>query len=1054
MASAHGDGAFTARPFPLLLEHETSPTVSVNLRELFAHHVIFVGGKGGVGKTTVAAALGVEAAARGHTCLVVSTDPAHSLGDIFDTPIGEEETSLAERLTGLEIDPDRHAERHIETIKAQMKALVHPRLYDEIDRQLNLAKHAPGATEAALLERVAELMGDSGSRFDLVVFDTAPSGHTVRMLSLPEVMGAWTDGLLRHRQRSSRLSAALRHLGGGAVKGDDLSMIDQSEDYHDDELTGRLNDTLQTRRRKFLVARDRLLDPTTTAFLLVVNPDKLSILESRRVVELLLRLHIDVTSIVVNRVLPSDLDEGRDQPVPSCSSSAGTDTQTRDRQSICGLSEGRGSAAETGCSGHGVDSRDRERARRELGQLVTVSPAVVALGALLTYAIAYRYYARHLAARLFELDGSRRTPAHVLRDDVDYVPTHRLLVFGHHYASITGLSPMLGPAVAVIWGWLPATLWVVFGAVLVGAVHDFGALVVSLRARGASIGKVTESLVGRRGKTLFHLVIFFLIALAMGVFVHIIATLFSPDFYPESVLPSGVLIAIALGAGLTARRRAWEPGRLAGLAARGESRSYEGSTQSIRRTTLTRMAMGTRETDQPPLWIATSDLPTSPGHPFYARLTTLLDGHHFDRFVEGLCDRFYAPVMGRPSLAPGRYFRLLLVGYFEGIDSERGIAWRATDSLAVRSFLRLAVDEAPPDHSTIARTRRLIDLETHRTVFTWVQQRLVEAGRLTGKTIAVDATTLEANAAMRSIVRRDTGESYQAFLAGLATASGVETPTREGLARLDRKRKKKTSNTDWTHPHDPDAKVTKMKDGRTHLAHKAEHAVDMETGAIVAVTLQGADVGDTTTIIETAIAATEQVEDAQANVDDRQSLEEIVGDKGYHSNQTLIDLDAVGIRSYVSEPDRGRRDWSKDPEARAPVYSNRRRMRGRRGRRLMRQRGERIERSFAHLYDTGGMRRTHLRGHTNILKRLLIHAGGFNLGLVMRHLIGIGTPRGLQGRVAAVLATLGVLMGVVRRRLTTISSSHRLIPAVRGRLASLATFAVNSSAAITCTTGC
>ncbi len=266
---------------------------------------------------------------------------------------------------------------------------------------------------------------------------------------------------------------------------------------------------------------------------------------------------------------------------------------------------------------------------------------------------------------------------------------------------------------------------------------------------------------------------------------------------------------------------------------------------------------------------------------------------------------------------------------------------------------------------------------------------------------------VEANAAMRSIVRRDTGESYQAFLAGLATASGVETPTREGLARLDRKRKKKTSNTDWTHPHDPDAKVTKMKDGRTHLAHKAEHAVDMETGAIVAVTLQGADVGDTTTIIETAIAAAEQVEDAQANVDDRQSLEEIVGDKGYHSNQTLIDLDAVGIRSYVSEPDRGRRDWSKDPEARAPVYGNRRRMRGRRGRRLMRQRGERIERSFAHLYDTGGMRRTHLRGHTNILKRLLIHAGGFNLGLVMRHLIGIGTPRGLQGRVAAVLATLG-----------------------------------------------
>ena len=238
-----------------------------------------------------------------------------------------------------------------------------------------------------------------------------------------------------------------------------------------------------------------------------------------------------------------------------------------------------------------------------------------------------------------------------------------------------------------------------------------------------------------------------------------------------------------------------------------------------------------------------------------------------------------------------------------------------------------------------------------------------------------------------------------------------------------------------------------MKDGRTHLAPKAEHAVDMETGAIVAVTLQGADVGDTTTIIETAIAAAEQVEDAQANVDDRQSLEEIVGEKGYHSNQTLIDLDAVGIRSYVSEPDRGRRDWSKDPEARAPVYGNRRRMRGRRGRRLMRQRGERIERSFAHLYDTGGMRRTHLRGHTNILKRLLIHAGGFNLGLVMRHLIGIGTRAGCRAA-----WPLFLRRGAHGRRptSTTISSSHRLIPAVRGRLASLATFAVNSSS----TTGC
>jgi transposase len=434
------------------------------------------------------------------------------------------------------------------------------------------------------------------------------------------------------------------------------------------------------------------------------------------------------------------------------------------------------------------------------------------------------------------------------------------------------------------------------------------------------------------------------------------------------------------------------------------------------------MAMGIREGEQSSLWVATSDLPASPGHPFYARLTAVLEAHDFDRFVEDLCRRFYAPVIGRPSLTPGRYFRLLLVGYFEGIDAERGIAWRATDSLAIRTFLRLPLDEAPPDHSTISRTRRLIDLETHRAVFTWVQQRLVESGLLKGKTVAIDATTLEANAAMRSIVRRDTGEGYHAFLTGLANASGIETPTRDDLARLDRKRKKKTSNTDWTSPSDPDAKVTKMKDGRTHLAHKAEHAIDLETGAIVAVTLQGADAGDTTTIVETATAAADQIADAQVDVAEPQALEEIIADKGYHSNQTMIDFEAVGVRSYIAEPDRGRRDWSKTPEAQAPVYGNRRRVRGPRGRRLMRQRGERIERSFAHVYDTGGMRRTHLRGHTNILKRLLIHAGGFNLGLVMRQLIGVGTPRGLQGRLAAVIATLVALRSLVNAHWTFVGA--------------------------------
>src|SRR5580704_4231508 len=265
------------------------------------------------------------------------------------------------------------------------------------------------------------------------------------------------------------------------------------------------------------------------------------------------------------------------------------------------------------------------------------------------------------------------------------------------------------------------------------------------------------------------------------------------------------------------------------------------------------MAMGTRKQreKQEDLWIAHTELATAPGHPFYQKLNELLESEGFDEFVEKRCAKFYAEKYGRPSLTPGIYFRSLLIGYFEGIGAERGIAWRLADSLALRRFVGIALDEYTPDHSTISRTRRLIDVETHGAVFSWVLGVLADRGLLKGQRIAIDATTLEANAAMRSIVRRDTGESYEEFLRGLAKASGIETPNREDLARLDRKRKKRMSNKEWESPADGDARITKMKDGRTHLAHKAEHAVDLDTGAVVAVTLQAADLGDTATVQET-----------------------------------------------------------------------------------------------------------------------------------------------------------------------------------------------------------
>ena len=424
------------------------------------------------------------------------------------------------------------------------------------------------------------------------------------------------------------------------------------------------------------------------------------------------------------------------------------------------------------------------------------------------------------------------------------------------------------------------------------------------------------------------------------------------------------------------------------------------------------MAMGRRQEEQEqPLWVSWKDIPRGPGHPFYKRLNKILAEHRFDRFVEDLCEGFYAEKMGRPSIPPGVYFRMLMVGLFEGIDSERGIAWRCADSLSLKEFLGYAVREGTPEHSTVSRTRRLISLESHQEVFAWILGVLADQDLLEGKTLGIDATTLEANAALRSIVRRGTGESYREFLTQLAKASGIETPTLADLKRIDKDRKGKGSNQDWEHPHDPDARITKMKDGRTHMGHKAEHAVDMDTQALVAVTVQGTDQGDTETLGETLSEAAQNLERVrQEHEGNGGPVQEVVADKGYHSNDVVRDLAQLEVRSYVSEPDRGRRRWKGKEVEREAVYGNRRRIRGERGKRLMRRRGEVLERPCAHLYETGRMRRAHLRGRGNILKRLLIHSGALNLGLVMRKLIGAGTPRGVAARASALpcmLVSLG-----------------------------------------------
>src|SRR4051794_12678038 len=430
------------------------------------------------------------------------------------------------------------------------------------------------------------------------------------------------------------------------------------------------------------------------------------------------------------------------------------------------------------------------------------------------------------------------------------------------------------------------------------------------------------------------------------------------------------------------------------------------------------MAMGTRKMRerQEDLWYG-GELPTAPGHPFYKRLNEVFDNAQFDTFCETNCASFYHDKLGRPSLPPGQYFRIMMIGFFEGLDSERGIAWRLADSLTLRQFLSIGLDEKTPDHVTISRTRRLIDADTHHRIFHWVLEQLAQAGLIKGKTIGVDSTTLEANAAMKSIVRRDTGESYMEYLKRLAEAEGIEAKDAAALLRMDRKRKKKTSNEDWKSPSDGEAEITKLKDGRTALAYKAENAVDMETGAILAVTTHGGAAADTSTVQDTVIEAGIAVADL---IDEKtpegkyevhsEGVQEVVADKGYHSNEVAVGLAELGVRSYIAEPERGARNWAGKEAEKAAVYANRRRIQGDRGKRLQRQRGERIERNFAHQFDTGGLDRLYVRGTENVHKKFLIQAAACNLALLMRSMYASGKPRSAHDRVMeAILAFLALI---------------------------------------------
>lgn len=401
-----------------------------------------------------------------------------------------------------------------------------------------------------------------------------------------------------------------------------------------------------------------------------------------------------------------------------------------------------------------------------------------------------------------------------------------------------------------------------------------------------------------------------------------------------------------------------------------------------------------RESRQQELWIAADQLARTPRHVFYEKLNRLLAKARFDAWVEERCGAYYAEE-GRRSIPPGVYFRMLLVGYFEGIDSQRGIAWRCADSLSLKAFLGYGPTESTPDHSSLTKIRERLPVELYTEVFQFVLKLVEQHKLLSATVVGVDSTTLEANAAMKSIVRKDTGENWNQYVTRLMREEGVieEEPSADELRRYDRKRQdKKVSNDDWQNPHDPEAKITKLKDGRTHLAYKAEHVVDLKTEAILAAEIYGADEADTATLVPS-------LRQAQANVESTESgrtIEKAAADKGYHAADTLVacqEFDLLGVKTYIPEP-RGRRRWTdKTEEQKAAVLGNRARTQRTYGKQLQRLRSELVERSFAHVCDTGGGRRSWLRGLENVRKRHLLAAAAHNLGLILRKLLGAGKPR-------------------------------------------------------------
>lgn len=434
----------------------------------------------------------------------------------------------------------------------------------------------------------------------------------------------------------------------------------------------------------------------------------------------------------------------------------------------------------------------------------------------------------------------------------------------------------------------------------------------------------------------------------------------------------------------------------------------------------------TKKADQQQFWIETRRLPKATASTFYRKLDETLERIGFIEGVREICRPAYAAAArgGRPGIDPAVYFKMLMIGFFENLPSERSIASRCADSLSLRAFLGYEIDEETPDHSSLSVIRSRLGTDIYQAALELVLKGLFENGLLKGRNLGIDSSVIEANASLRELVHRNTEEQYWAYVKRLAAEAGIDPDDTKAVRRFDKKREgRKTSNEEWENPHDPDAKVGKTKHGACDMIYKPEHITDLDSGAIVAATVRRGDEGDTKELVERVLAAGEVLARSCNDAEQKRVLQSLTADEGYFSVEEICGLQGERVRTIIGDPHASKRRKDKQDAIVKQVLSKAQRaVKSTSGKAMLRKRGEHLERSFAHVLDHGGLRRTTLRGQANLIKRQLAAALTYDLSLLMRRLTGHGTPKQwLAAAAEAVWRLLRLLHGASFARATASS---------------------------------